>query len=159
MTGVTLRIEVKGRPSGGMADAFRVGQLPRDVQDRIFAFADGCLSLQHRGIPRVCKFWLCDRSETPGVLLGGPLCVLEEQWRAECARYETEDGAVLPCQTCGCIAPDLHRVEVCFAELTLHRRITSVAMGNSAWLIVNPQRQFELRDVCDVCYGLLWINR
>ena len=151
-----------------MPDAFRVGQLPRDVQDRIFAFADGCLSRQHRGIPRVCKFWLFsppnswlfDRSGTRGIVLRGdaPLCVLEEEWRAECARYETEDGAVLPCQTCGCIAPDLHRVEVCFAELTLHRRITRVSMGHSAWRTVYPQRDFELRDVCDLCHTLLWIT-
>ena len=144
-----------------MPDAFRVGQLPRDVQDRIFAFADGCLSLQHRGIPRVCKFWLFDRSGTRGIVLRGdaPLCVLEEQWRAEAASFETEDGAALPCQTCGCLRHHLHRVEVGFAELTLHRRITRVPHTYGAVYIVTTQMDFELRDVCDFCYGLLWINR
>ena len=142
-----------------MADAFRVGQLPRDVQDRIFAFADGCLSLQHRGIPRVCKFWLFDWSGICGVLHRGPLCVLEEQWRAEAASFETEDGAALPCQTCGCLRHHLHRVEVGFAELTLHRRITRVPHTYGAVYIVSTQMDFELRDVCDVCHEvLLWAD-
>ena len=152
-----------------MADAFRVGQLPRDVQDRIFAFADGCLSRQHRGIPRVCKFWLFsppnswlfDRSGTRGIVLRGdaPLCVLEEQWRAEAAfgdwRLCDEDGVALPCQTCGCLRHRLYRVDVGFVELTLHRRITRVPHTDGAVYTVSTQMAFEARDVCNGCYHVL----
>ena len=142
-----------------MADAFRVGQLPRDVQDRILAFADGCLSRQHRGIPRVCKFWLFDSLGTLGLLVRGPLGVLEEQWRPEAAFFENEDGAALPCQTCGWLRHHLHRVEVGFAELTLHRRITRVPHTDGAVYTVSTQMDFELRDVCDVCHEvLLWAD-
>ena len=141
-----------------MADAFRVGQLPRDVQDRIFAFADGCLSRQHRGIPRVCKFLLLDRSLPYGGLL--PLAVLEEYWRLRCrSRHYMEDGAALPCQTCGCLRIRLTRVHVGFVELTLHRRITRVPPTDGAADTVSTQLDFELRDVCDMCHQvLLWAD-
>ena len=144
-----------------MADAFRVGQLPRDVQDRIFAFADGCLSLQHRGIPRVCKFWLCDRSGDRGGAHRevAPLCVSEERWRAWRSLAETEDGAALPCQTCGCLRHRLYRVDVGFVELTLHRRITRVPHTDGAAYYVSTQMDFELRDVCEGCHEvLLWAD-
>ena len=142
-----------------MADAFRVGQLPRDVQDRIFAFADGCLSRQHRGIPRVCKFWLFDDQQTLGLPVGGPICVLEEQWRAEAALFENEDGDALQCQTCGCLRYQLDCVEVGFVELTLHRRITRVPHTDGAVYTVSTQMDFELRDVCDECHEvLLWAD-
>ena len=142
-----------------MADAFCVGQLPRDVQGRIFAFADGCLSRQHRGIPRVCKFWLFEGQQTLGLPVRGPICVLEEQWRAEAAPTEMEDEDALPCQTCGCLRLRLTRVEVGFVELTLHRRITRVPPTDGAADTVSTQLDFELRDVCDMCHQvLLWAD-
>ena len=149
-----------------MAAAFPVRRLPRDVQDRIFAFADGCLSRQHRGIPRVCKFWLFDQfwlfggQQFLGLPARGPtICVLEEQWRAEAAPTEMEDEDALPCQTCGSLRPHLYRVEVGFVELTLHRRITHVPHTDGAVYTVSTQMDFELRDVCDECHEvLLWAD-
>ena len=60
-----------------MAVAILVGRLPQVMQEKIFAFAGGCLSRQHRGIPRVCKFWLFDDQQTLGLPVGGPICVLD----------------------------------------------------------------------------------
>ena len=133
-----------------------VQRLPQAVQDKIFAIADGCLSRQHRGIPRVCKFLLLDRSLPYGGIL--PLGVLEEYWRLRC-RSRAEDGAALPCQMCGCLRHHLHRVEVGFVELTLHRRITHVPHTDGAVYTVSTQMDFELRDVCHGCYHvLLWAD-
>ena len=138
-----------------MAVAILVGRLPQVVQDNIFALADGRLSRQHRGIPRVCKFLLFDNLLPDNHLLG----VLEEQWRADAAFFENEDGAALPCQTCGSLRHHLHRVEIGFVELTLHPRITRVPHTDGAVYMVSTQMDFELRDVCDECHQvLLWAD-
>ena len=85
--------------------------------------------------------------------------MLEEQWRAEAALFENEDGDALQCQTCGCLRYHLDRVEVGFVELTLHRRITRVPHTDGAVYTVSTQMDFELRDVCDECHEvLLWAD-
>ena len=133
-----------------MDSTFFVQRLPEAVQDKIFAIADGCLSRQHRGDPRVCKFWL--------FALGPPengIAVLEEEWRAEADLNENEDGGEL-CQTCSIRQRDLQRANVGFVKLTVHRRVTRVPNTYASTEIIGETMDFDDRAVCRECSMLLF---
>ena len=136
-----------------MDSTFFVQRLPQAVQDKIFAIADGCLSRQYRGEPRVCKFWLFSQhswTEHHGA-------VLDEVWRAEADLDDDEDGGEL-CETCGIRQRDLQRANVGFVKLTVHRRVTRVSNTDASAEIIGETMDFDDRAVCRECSMLLFCD-
>ena len=137
-----------------MADAFRVGQLPRDVQDRIFAFADNCLSQQYVGVPTVQTFLLL-RPDFSALFIA----VAEDEWRACAAEFYhnvpggPQRGGGPPCGTCGVVNYGLMWCDVGLVQSIVHRPITFVPrdLRLPFWTLV----EFDNRLICRRCTTFL----
>jgi hypothetical protein len=124
---------------------FFVQRLPDAVQDKILAMADGCLSRQYRGEPRLCRFRLF--RDHDGM-------VLDEEWWAP-GLEDGDDWGEL-CQMCG-RRRDLLPANVAYVQLSLHRRIRQINWDYNNF----PFERFqtvEERAVCDECFALFLCN-